>query len=308
MTGGHLNANIHDYLAANTMNELPPVISSDALVAGGVPIEQLLHILGLAANATDPTDNAESREQHALRDAATRDAAAAFSADDENSATELKNVAEQSNTAIQQLPQIISGITGAITGAFGGALQPLASIPQQALQTGMGMLQNTTTPSDYLNNTDLTDIPLFDEFDDETFSDSQESATPGGGLPETTTPTATLGPPPIPTAVTSPSSIPTSTPPTPHTGAVPPPRTGPMTGMPFIPPGAMRGTNETTKEATPDTKRISVPSVKNGAPVQGRITTPPTVPVTKKITETPDGKPVATKRIIIPHKSPTDEN
>jgi hypothetical protein len=40
--------------------------------------------------------------------------------------------------------------------------------------------------------------------------------------------------------------------------------------------------------------------VKNGAPVQGRITTPPPTPeVIKRV----DGKPVATRRILLPeHK------
>jgi len=79
-----------------------------------------------------------------------------------------------------------------------------------------------------------------------------------------------------------------------------------MTGMPMIPPGAMRGAaGAADKEAKADTKRVSVPPVKNGAPVQGRITTPPPAPpVTKKV----EGKPVATKRIIVPSSKPADED
>jgi hypothetical protein len=77
-----------------------------------------------------------------------------------------------------------------------------------------------------------------------------------------------------------------------------------MTGMPMIPPGAMHGAGGSEKDTKPDTKRVSVPTVKNGAPVQGRITTPPPAPqVTKKV----DGKPVATKRIILAGSRPADD-
>ncbi len=49
MTGGQLNANAEQYLQANGMNGLPPPITSDPLVAGATPIEQLLRVLGLGS-------------------------------------------------------------------------------------------------------------------------------------------------------------------------------------------------------------------------------------------------------------------
>jgi hypothetical protein len=60
------------------------------------------------------------------------------------------------------------------------------------------------------------------------------------------------------------------------------------------------------KDAKADTKRVSVPTVKNGAPIQGRITTPPPAPlqVVKKV----DGKPVATRRIIVPSSTPAEDD
>ena len=69
MPGGQLNADVDGYLAAAGMNVPPPPIPSDPLVAGSTPIEQLLRILGLAANVDDPLDDAESVDQHARRDA-----------------------------------------------------------------------------------------------------------------------------------------------------------------------------------------------------------------------------------------------
>ena len=72
----------------------------------------------------------------------------------------------------------------------------------------------------------------------------------------------------------------------------------------MIPPGAMHGAGGSEKDAKADTKRVAVPTVKNGAPVQGRITTPPPQPqVTKKV----DGKPVATRRIIVPDSKAADD-
>ena len=65
----------------------------------------------------------------------------------------------------------------------------------------------------------------------------------------------------------------------------------------MVPPGAMYGANAGEKDTKTDTKRVSVPPVRNGSPVQGRLTAPPLAPtVIKKV----EGKPVATKRIVTP--------
>lgn len=69
----------------------------------------------------------------------------------------------------------------------------------------------------------------------------------------------------------------------------------------MVPPGAMQGSNGSDKEHKPETKRVSAPTVKNGAPVQGRLTVPPPAPQVVKMV---DGKPVATKRIIVPSSKP----
>ena len=116
----------------------------------------------------------------------------------------------------------------------------------------------------------------------------------GGGL-GATTPTAMLGRFP-PSAGTEPASA--------HigftcaeqpSGQATGPR-GAMGGMPMMPPGAMQGGGGAGSDAKPDTKRVVPPAVKNGAPVQGRITTPPPSPeVTKRV----DGKPVASRRILL---------
>jgi hypothetical protein len=72
-----------------------------------------------------------------------------------------------------------------------------------------------------------------------------------------------------------------------------------MAGMPMIPPGAMNTGAAADRDAKTDTKRVAVPPVRNGAPVQGRLIAPPAVPVVK-VTD----KPVATRRITQPGAEP----
>jgi hypothetical protein len=67
----------------------------------------------------------------------------------------------------------------------------------------------------------------------------------------------------------------------------------------MVPPGALAGSAGADKDAKADTRRVSVPPVRNGSPVQGRLTTPPPLPpVVKK----EDGAPVVTRRVIVPRK------
>jgi hypothetical protein len=68
-----------------------------------------------------------------------------------------------------------------------------------------------------------------------------------------------------------------------------------MAGVPMVPPGTMTGAGA-DRDAKAETKRISVPQVRNGTPVQGRLTAPPVAPVMKRV----EGKPVASRRIIAP--------
>jgi hypothetical protein len=76
-----------------------------------------------------------------------------------------------------------------------------------------------------------------------------------------------------------------------------------MAGMPMVPPGAMHGAGGPGSDAKADIKRVVTPSVKNGAPVQGRIVAPPTAAeVVKRV----QGKPVAARRVLAPDQKPDD--
>lgn len=340
MSGGQLNANVEQYRQAAALNTPPPQIVSDPLVSGATPIEQLLRVLGLAANLGDSRDNATSVEQHAERDAKTREAAEKFATQDEEAAAELRALEgepyadvpgaaatpDQFAAMSQQLPQMASSIAGALAGAVGGALQPLAQIPQQAaqgvqqaLQTGVGLFeQATSTATAPIDDTDLSEAPLDDLGGGTTAEDFPALSAPGGvdagdigaggdlggfggvgatggGGPGGTAPTSYLGPPPIPTASTAPSSAPVA--PVSGSGISASAATSPagMAGMPMVPPGSMAGAAGSDKEGKAETKRVSVPPVRNGAPVQGRLIPPPTTPtLTKKV----DGQPIVTRRIV----------
>lgn len=328
MSEGRLVANVDQYRQAASANTPPPVIVSDPLVAGPTPIEQLLRVLGIAANLSDQQDNDTNLEQHAERDAITQQAAEKFTAQDEGATAELNDIlgepylaaegmAGEPNGAsamVQQLPQLASGIAAALAGAIGGALQPLAQLPQQAaqgmqqaLQTGMGLIQ--TAGTEPIEDTALTEVPPADDFTmgtDEFDSHGGGGDIGTGGLGEAgggipgpasgTAPMAYLGPPPVPPASTAPSAAPI----VPVTPVAAAPATGVgtpgMTGMPMVPPGAIGAASGTEKDVKSDTKRVAVPSVRNGAPVQGRLAVPPPTPpvvVTK-----PAGNPVVTRRIV----------
>jgi hypothetical protein len=288
----------------------PPVITSDPLVTGVTPIEQLLAALGLAANAGDPADNGLAEKGHAERELKANDALAKFPANEAESQAKLNAVGQDGTQMAQQIPQMAAGMAGAVAGALGGALAPFGQAIQGFTQSAQGMLQQgmgalqQSAKAETLTPEALSASGLGDEFgggagDLGEAGGGSSSGGGGGGVGGGgTTPMSMLGPPATPTA----STVPTSSRAMPPVPAPPtPPTTGQMGGMggyPMMPPGAMHGAGGEGKDDKPGTKRVSVPSVKNGAPVQGRVSVPPTGPtVTKQV----EGKTVATRRIVIPN-------
>jgi len=300
---------ILDRLAQLTGQPPPPQITPDQLAGGRSIISQLLKVLGIASNSGDPADDLAAQTGYAERGAKTSDALTKFPANEEESAGKLAGVGNQNEMAqmLQQMPQMASGVAGGLAGAISGALQPLAQIPQQVaqvgqqvLQAGMGALQHGAGGAAAAGEA----IPA------ELVGATGGAGELGGGGGGTgvggfgaTTPTAMLGPLPAPSAGTEPASS-HATSPAPANAAAPTttPR-GAISAMPMVPPGAMHGAAGTGSDAKPDTKRIVAPAVKNGAPVQGRITTPPPAPeVTKRL----EGKPIASRRILLPDQKRDD--
>lgn len=299
---------ILDDLARLTGLPPPPQITPDQLAAGTSAISQLLRLLGIASNGGDPSDNLDALNGHAERDAKTADALSKFPANEEASSAKLAGVGAQDPMAqmVQQIPQMASGLAGGISGALGGVLQPLGQIPQQlgqmgqqALQAGMGALQHGAGGAAQASEA----IP--GELADATGGAGEFGAGAGGGGLGATTPTAMLGPLPAPSAGTEPASSHTTSPAPPSS---PPPAKAPTGGigaMPMMPPGAMQSGAGSGNDAKPDTKRIVAPTVKNGTPVQGRIITPPPLPeVVKRV----EGKPIASRRIILPDSKRDDDD
>lgn len=298
-------------LAQLTGQPPPPLITPDQLATGRSAISQLLKVLGIASNSGDPADTAAAETGYAERGAKTGEALTKFPANEEQSSAKLAGVGNQNEMAqmLQQMPQIASGIAGGLAGAIGGALQPLAQIPQQiaqvgqqAMQAGMGALQHgaggAATAGEAIPGELLGATGGAGELG------GGGGGGEGGGGIGATTPTAMLGPLPAPSAGTEPASSHTTSPVPPNAPAPATAPRGAMGAMPIMPPGAMHGAAGTGSDAKPDTKRIVAPTVKNGAPVQGRITTPPPAPeVVKRV----EGKPIASRRILLPDQKRDDD-
>jgi hypothetical protein len=233
---------------------------------------------------------------YAERGAKTGDAMAKFPANEAESSGKMAGVGSPAEMA-QQIPQMISGVAGGISGAMSGLLQPLSQLPQQAAQIGQQMMQAGMGAMQH-GAGEAAAIP--GELTGST-SGAGGLGSGGGGVDGlgAPTPTGSLNPLPAPSAGTEPASSRTTSTPPPSASAPTSPSRGGMGAMPMMPPGAMHGAGGGGKDEKPDTKRIVAPSVKNGAPVQGRITTPPPAPeVVKRV----EGKPVASRRIILPDR------
>ncbi|GBE63605.1 hypothetical protein MFM001_00670 [Mycobacterium sp. MFM001] len=264
-----LRASPTGYAAAAAANTPPPPIPPTGIPDPGSIVDNLLATLGTAANLGVPSDFADAQAGQEERDLKATDAAAKFPANEQDSASQLA-----------ALPQLASGLAGAVAGALGGVLQPLSQAPQQAaqqaMQMGMSGLQGNAAM-----DSDIAPEEVFDGLN--------ELPSGGGGLDSSgfgaTVPTAVLGPPPAPSAGTFPASSPTvPVAPVPSEPSAPRSGTG---AVPMMPPAAMPGARGAPNDLKPDTKRVVVPTVRNGAPVQGRITTP--LPeVTKRVA----GKPI----------------
>ena len=331
MTDERLTADVGRYWQAAASNVAPSAVSSDPLIGGATPIEQMLRMLGLAANSGDPEDNAMSVDEHARRTAMTSTAAEAFAAQDALAADDVTDVVPQDQTAAgaaRELPQLIAGISAAVAGGLSGILQPLGQIPQQIAQGAQQVLQAGAglSPSAGLVSDDefgggddasltgeLADEDLgfaADDFDSATLPDGAAGlgditgigggpgpGTAGGGA----VPGVMLAAPATPSAATLPAAAPgaPTLAPTAHIPAAG--ASAGMAGMPMIPPGGVNGAGGAERDAKADTKRIATPPLRNGAPVQGRITAAPPV-----ITTAVEGKPVASRRIVMPSGGQTD--
>ena len=237
------------------------------------------------------------------------EAARKFPVQDADAAQQMQGVGAQAGgqQATQMIQQVVSSITGAIGGAVGGLMKPLEEIPQQAMQAMqplMSALQQGHGAAGL-----ASDEQLVDSLGGESgLGAGGAGSGAGGGLGSGgggTVPAGYLGPPPVPTS--SPPTTPAaaksvSMPSSGGTPAAPGP-TG-MTGMPMMPPGAMGAGGAGESKDKSAEKRVTAPAVPNGQPVKGRMTPPPTVPVTKSGEDKPPVVTRSPRRIVI---MPSDE-
>jgi hypothetical protein len=308
-----LVAIIENYARAHGLNLPPHQIVSDMVASGPSGVEQLLSLLGVSVNSGDPADNLQAQTGQSRREAGLGAAMTQFPATEQNSAAQLAGVGGKDPMAeFTQLMQGATGIGQGLTSSLTGILQPFTQIAQQIPQQGMQAMQAVMGAAKGAGGGAAAAGAI-----------PEELLGAGGGLAggaagelggaaggagaglASTVPASQLGPPPTPSAGTVPASSTTTPPvPAPPPDAAAGPRGG-MGGMPMMPPGAMGGAGGSGGDSKTDTKRVVPPSVKNGAPVQGRIVAPPTAAeVVKRVA----GKPVASRRILAPDQKPEDDD
>lgn len=274
----------------------PPPLTPDQIASGSSLMSQLLATLGLAGNSGDPSDMAAAQAQYAQRGQKTGDAMTKFPANEEESSKQLEQLMGTAGQIPQQLMQAVGGLFGGFSQAINQAAQQGSQIGSQLASTvgkaGQGAGLAAEVPADALGDALGAGGAALG------------AGGAGAGLAGATTPAGNLGPPPTPSAGTYPAAAPTPQIPAPSAPDSAASARGQMGGMPMMPPGAMGGAGASSTDK-PDTKRVVPPSVKNGAPVQGRITTPQTAPeVVKRIA----GKPVASRRMLTPDDKRDDED
>ena len=301
-SGDELRIYIMELAEALQQNIPAPPIPPDLPAGARSEIDLLLAGLGLAGNAGDPLDMAADESGFAQRGLQTTDAMAKFPANEDQS---VKAIEQILNTA-QQIPQSASGIGQGFGSAFGGVFQALNQAMEQGVQAstqlagglgkgGQGAELASEVPAEALGDT---------------LGAGGAALGAGGaaggaaaGVGEGTAPTGYLGPPPTPSASTYPASAPSPPVPTPAGTDPAAESRAAVGGYPMAPPATVGSSGGTGADKKTETKRVVVPSVKNGAPVQGRITVPQTPPeVVKRI----DGKPVASRRIVAADADPDD--
>ena len=308
-----LVAIIEQYAQTHGLNLPAPGIVSDMVAAGPTGVEALLAMLGVKVNSGDPSDNLQAQQGHAQRDAGLSYATSQFPNAEQDATGQLAGVdggaGKDPMSEFSQLMQTAMGMGQGLTGSLSGLTQPFTQLAQQIPQQGMQAMQAVMGAAKGAGGGAEAAGAIPGEaagLAGGAAGGAASLAGAGGGAGAAlgTTPASQLGPPPTPSAGTVPASsgtqVPVTAAPADSGGG---PR-GAMGGMPMMPPGAMGGAGGAGGDGKTDTKRIVPPSVKNGAPVQGRVVAPPTGPeVVKRVA----GKPVASRRILAPDQKLDDD-
>lgn len=331
---GSIMAFPEDYSGAAAMPPPPVVTPNGVPVGGGSPADAAAAGLAAAGNVGVPGDDGSTTEGLTDREGHALSAAEKFPANEADAAGQFQAVGAQGG--IEQLMPMVTGLAGAISGAVGGALGPITQVPQQAMQAGQGavgpLMEAVKGAGD--GGLDAGGGDGLDGLSDQELLDSLGLEDPalsggdmgvgggggggdtggGGGGGEATSPTGYMGPPPVPmsSAPTTPAAAPSKPSVVAPSGGTPAPATTGMGGgmMPMMPPGmAGAGGGGDSKDSKSDEKRVVAPGVPNGAPVKGRMTVPPSIPVTQTTDAKSTGAPTkaATKRIEVTRTSTQDK-
>lgn len=288
MTEGNVTFDANNYGAGQASDTPPKPTAPDTPPTPGSPLDAALAALQAGITGDDAANDAELAALYGDRELQYGEDLAKFPASEEKNSSELM---------AQAMPQLVSGLAGAVTGAIGGIVQPLTSIPQAAmqagqgaLQTGMGVLQQSggdlggSSDLEFSDEDMLDDPSLYDELG--MYGDlggagggggSGDTGGPGGGggTTEETGPTSALAPPVAPISTFPAAAPPTVSSPAPANSTSTPHMSG-MGGMPMMPMGAAGagGVAGGANDKQPDTKKVVPPVLKNSKAVTGRLNFP----------------------------------
>ena len=301
MAGGNdeLRIYVEELAQALSHNMPPPPIPADMPPGAISEIDMLLAGLGMAGNSGDPKDMANGQAGFAQRGDKTGEAMAKFPANDQDASKQMDQFMQTAMQMPQQFMQTFGGLFQGLSQGMNQAMQQGMQVGTQLASSmgkaGQGAGLGASLPADALGDALGAGGAALGA--------GGAAGGAGAGLADATIPAGNLGPPPVPSAGTYPAAsqqVPVPpTPADPGAGA-----RGQMGGMPMMPPGGMGGAAGGS-DSKAETKRVVPPSVKNGAPVQGRITNPQTAPeVVKRIA----GKPIASRRMLAPDDKRDDED
>lgn len=302
MSNGPIVAVPETYGGAAADVPLSPAMPSPPPPPNQSPFGAAAAAFGAIVNSDVPSDNTEVTGSDVGDRAAAADAAGKFPEGELGAVSDFEQLGAGGleGKAGEMFPQMISGVAGGVAGAVGGVLGPLTQLPQGvmqagqgAFQAGLGALQQGVGGSDADLLSDMSDDDLADLLmSDPSMMDASLTDFGGGdgggagGVDDVTSPTGVMGPPPVPmsSAPTTPAAAPAKPVPIAPVSSGASPGT-PMGGgmMPMVPPGMGAGAGAGADKGKADEKRIAAPGVPNGQPVKGRMTVPPSVPVTKTV-------------------------
>lgn len=313
---GPIEVNPQDYTDILTSQPPMPIPPGPVHSGGLTPADLAAAAFGAATNADVPENNSQLADDHTDRTGHAASALDKFGANEDDAVSQFADVAAGETSVADRAPmdamggatQAITSALQGITGALGGVLSSAAQLPQGLMQAGQAALSPLMSAAQSLGNGALDGTSLASDISPGSALGGSDLGGAGvGGLGSGTTPASDLGPPPVPgttTPTTPASSLGTSSSSGPRSGGAPAAAANGGGMMPMMPGGGAGGGKVGNDDKAAE-KRIVAPSVPNGQPVKGRVTSTPNVPVTRSAAKDDGPQAIRVLKRIADHDEPS---